>query len=114
MNAAIINDINYCKYVKPTQLAVSMGSAGELHAFSAADTPRYFRKATILGKKSLDGTSNVGAVHIGASGAEDEQPYTVNAGDEIILEAPVGAKWDLRDWSGVADENSDGLVIIYS
>jgi len=73
-----------------------------------------FQKAIILAKKSLAGTNNVGNVRLAVSGVPDEQPLTLEPGDEITLEAPFGQYWDFHDWFLSVDNDNDGVVVIFS
>lgn len=116
MNAAIINDINYCKYVKPQTLLIENISASPGVAVQLSATPVYFRKAVLRGAADVSGTANADTVMIGTSQDDDEQPYPIPPNGERILEAPTGAKWDLRDWyaSPAATTGTNGLIITLS
>lgn len=112
MNAAIINDINYCKLTTALQFVQTNTAAGVPVALTA--NPTHFRKATVLGKKALDGTVNVGNVNIGPSATASQQPYVIAPGDEVELAAPLGAKWNFADWFLDTLNDGDGVVVIYS
>lgn len=96
----------------PTQFLKAIAAAAPPTALAAAQT--FFRKATVLAKKSLSGTLNVGNVRIGASAAAGEQPYELAPGDEVVLQPAVGQKWNFQNWYLDVDTDDDGVVVIYS
>ena len=98
--------------IAPLQFAKTSTAAAVPVALTAV--PKAFQKATVLGKKSLDGTDNAGDVRIGASATANQQPYQLGPGDEVILEAPFGRSWDLAQWFLDVDTDGDGVVVIYS
>jgi hypothetical protein len=111
MNAAIINDINYCKLLRPQQfLVVGLTSDG---VFPLIGVQKEFRYALVLGVKDLAGTANTGNVHLGLTNNSNEQPITIAPNDTYVLPMPPGAKGDFRDWYAVLDSDGDSLVIIY-
>jgi len=73
-----------------------------------------FQKATILGKKALAGTNNANPVKIGPSASAGQQPYVIEPGGEIVLEAPFGKKWDFINWYLDPQTAGDGVVVIYT
>lgn len=111
MNAAIINDINYCKLFVPQQFLKTNLAASAPVALAASQT--YFRYALLLGCKALDGTNNVGIVQIGASATASQQPIIINPGDTYVLPAPHGAKFDFQNWYLDTLNDADGVVAIY-
>lgn len=112
-SVAIANDIGACIYVVPLQLLKTSTTVGTPVKISS--TAIYFRKATILAKKSLAGTNNTGNMLLGLGSTTITLPYSLAPGDEVILEAPVGAKWSLSDWYiDPATTSGDGVVVIYS
>jgi hypothetical protein len=111
MSTAVANNLDCCVYCKPTQLLVNKNISDGIAPVSA--TPLYFRKATVLGVKSLTGTNNVNAVKIGWSSAANQQPYVVATGTEIVIEAVLGAKLNFADLYMVVATDGDGLVFLY-
>ncbi len=110
---AIASDINCCVPATPQQFLVTQ--ADHTAAPKAlASTRTYFRRATILACKALDGTNNTGDVQLGPSASASEQPFLLAPGDQVSLEAPTGAKWDFEDWYFTVASDGDGLVVIYS
>jgi len=96
----------------PAQFLKPNAAASPPVALTAAQT--FFRKATLLAKKSLDGTVNVGNVRIGASANANEQPFELAPGDEVTLQPAVGQKWNFQNWYLDVDNDNDGVVVIYS
>ena len=108
----LANDIANCVAATPLQFAKPSSTPGTPVALTATQT--FFRRATILAKKSLAGAANTGDVRIGPSATASQQPYVLAAGDEIVLEAPLGAKWNFQSWYLDVDNSGDGVVIIYT
>jgi hypothetical protein len=96
----------------PTQFLKTSTAAAAPVALTAVET--LFRKATVMAKKSLDGTVNVGDVRIGASATASQQPYLMAPGDEIVLQPAFGQNWNFQDWYLDVDTNADGVVVIFS
>lgn len=111
MNAAIINDINYCKLATPLELLKTTTVAASPVAIASTQT--FFRFALLMGCKALDGTLNTGVVKVGASATASQQPITINPGDTYVLQAPVGAKFDFQSWYLAVASDNDGVVAIY-
>lgn len=108
----VSNDIQACKYSIPTLLKCHPEDTNEITRFSPA--PIYFRKATVLARKA-DGGSNTGDVKVGFDPSnESNLPYTLSPGDEVVLEAPLGSKWNFFDWVMVMYNEGDGVIAIYS
>lgn len=112
MNTAIINDINYCKLTSPIQFAVNTNIATGPTPLSA--TQRYFRYVVITAVKDESSAANTGAVKLGASATASKQPITLNQGDSYVIQAPVGSKYDFRDFYFTVANDGDGLVVIGS
>jgi len=109
MNAAIINDIAYCKRGAPAQFVVNANVTDGPKQFSA--TQKEFRYAIVTALKTLAGGANTGAVKIGASANASEQPISLNPGDAYVLPWAAGAKFDFRDWYFAVANDGDGLVL---
>lgn len=113
--ATISNSLTGCVEATPAQFLKPSSTPGTPVKLTAAQT--YFRKATIKAVKTLDGlsaTANAGDVVIGASATASQQPITLAPGDEYTIEAPVGAKYDFRNWYLDVANSGDGVVVIYS
>jgi hypothetical protein len=111
MNAAIINDINYCKRGTVGQFVVNATIAAGPTQFST--TQLEFRYAIVTALKTLAGGANTGVVKIGPSANVSEQPIALNPGDSYALPTAPGAKFDFRDWYFAVATNADGLVVQY-
>lgn len=94
------------------QLLRSVAVAGTAVAFGAGIS---FITARIVAVKSLTGiVPNVGNVYVGASGAGRNQPIVLTPGDSITISAPALYLFRFQDYFVNADNNGDGVVIIYS
>lgn len=111
---AIVSSINYCEYVKPTQLLVQTTVAAGPTQLSTSQL--YFRKATVMAAKSLageGGTANQSNVFVGFASAASQQPFILAPGNERTFEPPNGAKWSLADLYLVVSADNDGVVVLY-
>lgn len=106
------NDIAINVPTVPVQFARVNNTPGTPLALTQFQT--FFRKAKIIAKKSLSGAANTGIVKLGPSAAVNEQPFELFPGDEITLEAPLGAKWSFTSWYIDVINAGDGVVVIYS
>jgi len=109
---AIANDIQCCIYDKPVQALITM-AAGDPPG-PMASLPTYYRWALLYGFKSESGTNNVGTVKVGWNSGANKQPIAVAPGGLVVIEAPLGAKWNLQDLYMDVANDDDGVVIVYS
>ena len=87
---------------------------------SAAVTPArltvtnntHFRVATMTGKKAPR-TNNDNSVFLGLDDENDSQPHEISPGEEIIIQAPNGEKYDLNDFYLDVVTDGDGVIITY-
>ena len=87
---------------------------------SAAVTPArltvtnntHFRVATMTGKRAAR-TNNTGIVFLGLGSVNDSQPHEISPGEEIIIQAPNGEKYDLNDFFLDVVTGGDGVIITY-
>lgn len=112
MNVAIANNIHNCVLCTPGQFVITTTGVAGITPLTTAAT--HFRKAILMAKKDLTGTDNADIVALGPSAEANEQPIVLQPGDSYVLEAPLGAKWDFRDWNFLVAADNDGLVVIYS
>jgi hypothetical protein len=108
---SISSDIDSCKACTPTQTLATLAAGTTAQSITATDT--YFRRATLLAFKTQGGGANTGDIKLGAANTYANLPMTLAPGDEISIEAPLGAKWSLKDWY-FGGTIGDGLVVIYS
>lgn len=114
-STAIANNISSCIASTPSQILKTNGTPGTPVALTAAQT--YFRKAIIIAQKTLDGlagAANTGNVAIGASGTAAQQPILLTPGDSYVIDAPIGGKYDFRNFYLDVANAGDGVVVIYS
>ena len=97
--------------VVPTQIIKTVTATATPEALAADGT--FFRMATVIGVKAAR-TNNAGIVYLGIGATNDTQPYAINPGESITIEAPVGAKYDLNDWYLDVLNAADGVAVIYS
>lgn len=73
-----------------------------------------FRSAAVIGVKSFSAagkpTANAGDVYLGVT--RNRAPIKVESGKFVVIEAPLGETYDLRDFWLVADNAADGLLFI--
>ena len=105
----ITNTLAGCTLENEGQLNPKIAVANTAVAFAAAGT--YFRRAIIIAQKDLNQTANTGVVYVG--NAANHQPYTLNPGDLMTLEADTGAKRDFGSWYLLGANVGDGLAIMY-
>lgn len=110
--AQMQNSLANCLVEAEGQFQVSSNAGGRgnnAKQFAAAGS--YFRQATIVAQKGLDGTANVGTVYIGTTSAS--QPIALTAGQSWELDADSGGKRDFGSWWISADNLNDGISIQY-
>ncbi len=79
-----------------------------------------FHQATIIARKSLDGSAgggvNAGSVYLGYSSAAGEQPLELTPGDQVLWKGPGNGKGmdDLKNIFLTVANNGDGVVVIYT
>ncbi len=95
----------------PTQITKTVASSTTPGALAADGT--FFRKAILIGKRGAR-TNNSGTVYLGIGGTNDTQPVEISPGAVWSIEAPLGEKYDLNDWSLDVDISNDGVIVIYS
>jgi hypothetical protein len=78
----------------------------------SATTNIYASRITILGKPSPRG-ANTSTAYIGTTAGDSTQPYPVTSGGEVLIVAPEGSVFNLRDWYVDVGTANDGLTIIY-
>jgi hypothetical protein len=81
-------------------------------AFSVV--PLWFREAQFIAVKTLGGTANTGNVRAGASATLNELPILMEPTDNWSIKAPLGCRYDFRDWYFSVATGGDGIVVIYS
>ena len=108
---AIVNRLMSCEYCVPRTLSKTVAAIGTPERISLTD--EYFRKATIMGLKA-DRTANTGIIYLGVGATNDTQPFAIAAGAVIYINAPVGSRYNWKDWWLDAATAADGVVILYS
>ena len=78
----------------------------------SATTNIYASRITILGKPSARG-ANTSVAYIGTTSGNDTQPYPIPTTGEVLITAPEGSVFNLRDWWVDVGTANDGLTIIY-
>lgn len=114
---AIASNLDYAVPVTPRQFlrnADIVDGPTVLGNNNVTGAGEYFRSATILGRKSLDGTANTGSVKLGLSALASKQPYVLTSGASITIEAPLGSKFRFDGWYFVVASDGDGVVVIWS
>lgn len=109
VSASITNTLALCALESEGQMQITVATAGTAVAFAAAGT--YFRRAIIIAQKSLSRTSNTGNVYIGIGSAN--QPIALAPGNQYEIEADTGAKRDFGSWFVNADDDGDGISVLY-
>lgn len=107
VTASLTNTLQNCALESEGQNQVSF--AGVAIHFAAPGT--YFRRALIVAQSSLARAANAGNVYIGIGAAN--QPITLAPGSVFEIEADTGAKRDLGNWYLSADNDGDGISLIY-
>lgn len=84
-------------------------------AIAAASKP--FRKAKLIAQQDLDGlgpaTPNAGNIALGGGSAVvANQGMLLAPGDEIVIEAPVGERWDFNQLYFDVASAGDGLAVV--
>lgn len=95
----------------PTQIIKTVAATGTPEALAADAT--YFRTA-LIGALKAARTANVGIVYLGIGATNDTQPFALNSGEWLTINAPVGQKYDLNDWVLDVLNAGDGVAVIYS
>lgn len=106
-SASITNTLTLCALETENQIQVSY--TGTPVQFAAAGS--YYRRMIIIAQKSLSRTANTGNVYIGIGATN--QPITLAPGTVWTLEADTGGKRDAGSWYMSADNNGDGITILY-
>lgn len=109
---ALTNTLAACTEAIPGQFAITNPNNATRVAFAAAGN--YFRHATVTAQRDLAGTPNVGVVRFGVSNGANLQPVLLNPGDQQVIDAPVGCKYDFAKWFLAVATNGDGVAIIFS
>jgi hypothetical protein len=112
ITATMSNTLAGAAAASPTQFAKTVASAGTPESLTAGASN--FRKALLYAYKTVARGANTGNVRIGVGPAASSQIIQLSPGDEYIIEAPTGAKFDFQDWYIDADNNGDGVVVLYS
>ncbi len=94
-----------------SQLLTSIPGSGVPTAISA--TPLFVSKATFIGYKDLNGTPNSAIVKLGTVITASQQPYPVQVGGEVVIQAADQCEFNLADWFFTTASALDGLVVIY-
>ncbi|MGB7767433.1 MAG: hypothetical protein WBN22_01070 [Verrucomicrobiia bacterium] len=116
--AQLANSLASCVQAFPGQALVTVAAAGTPVPF-AADAGTFARTIICIPQKTVapvskGGAANAGAVYVGVAGnAANKQPLPLLPGVPFEFQADTGAKLDLSSFSLDADNNGDGLVIIY-
>lgn len=97
--------------IVPTQITKTIAATGTPEAIAGNGT--FFQSALVMGKKAAR-TNNIGVVYLGIGGTNDTQPFDLNPGEVITINAPVSKKFDLNDWYVDVLNAGDGVVVIYS
>jgi len=95
----------------PTQITKTIAATDTPEALAADGT--FFRRATLIGKKSAR-TNNAGIVYLGIGSTDDTQAIEISPNEVKGIEAPPGEKYDLNDWYLDVLNAGDGVIIIYS
>jgi len=77
---------------------------------SATSAP--FTYANIQGKKTPR-TNNTGIVYLGILGTNDTQYISIAIGATLIIQAPVGMKFDLNQFYLDVATAGDGVAVVY-
>jgi hypothetical protein len=116
--AQLQNSLASCLLTSPNQSLVTVVAAGTPVSF-VAQAGTYARTVICIPQKTVapvskGGTANTGTVYVGVAGTGvGKQPLPLLAGVPFVFQADTGAKFDLSSFSLDADNNGDGLVIIY-
>lgn len=110
--SAVTNSISNCIAAIPAQF-LKTHNTGAASALTGAQT--YFRKAVVIAKKTLAGTTlNAGNVYLGFSSATNEQLIELEPGGEYVFEPPSGAKWNFQNLYLKVLTNGDGVIVYYT
>lgn len=93
------------------QLIKTVAAAGTPEKISA--TSIRVRQATLIGNKAAR-TANTGTVYVGPGATDDTQIYSIASGEVgAVLQSPDGGLIDLSQWYVDAENNGDGVSVIY-
>ena len=95
----------------PTQITKTVAAAGTPEALAADGT--FFQSATYIGIKAAR-TNNAGTVYLGIGATNDTQIIPIAPGEQGVIQAPPGQKFDLNDFYLDVETAGDGLGLIYS
>lgn len=116
--AQLQNNLANCILALTNQTLVTVAAAGTPVAFIVL--PGTFARTLIcipqktVAPVSKGGAANTGTVYIGVAGTTaNKQPLPLLPGVPFVFQADTGTKFDLSSFSLDADNNGDGLVIIY-
>lgn len=93
-----------------SQVITTNSSTSVPTALSTTDI--WFTRATVLGLKAAR-TANSGDVYIGPTSSNDAQPFKVLSSGEVVIQAQVGTKLNLKEWYLDVTIANDGVVIIW-
>jgi len=93
------------------QIIKTVAAIGTPEALAADGT--FFQSATYIGIKAAR-TNNAGTVYLGIGATNDTQIIPIAPGEQGIIQAPPGQKFDLNDFYLDVETAGDGLGLIYS
>lgn len=105
--ATLTNTLANCALEAENQAQLTYNGA----AVQFAPAGTYWRRLIIVAQKSLDRAANTGNVYIGLGAAH--QPITLAPGAIWTFNADTGGKRDLGSWYMSADDDGDGISILY-
>jgi hypothetical protein len=114
----LANSLSNCALASQSQALVTVTTAGTPVAF-VVTAGTFARTLICIPQKTVapvskGGTANTGTVYVGVAGTgANKQPLPLLPGVPFVFQADTGAKFDLSSFSLDADNNGDGLVIIY-
>lgn len=95
----------------PTQIIKTVAATATPEALAADNS---FFVTALLGGFKAARTANVGVVYLGIGATNDTQPFALNSGEWLDINAPVGQKYDFNDWYCDVLNAGDGVAVIYS
>ena len=66
-----------------------------------------------MGRSGSPRTTNTTTVWVGPMSGNDLQPYSVDPGSEVVIQAPPGHWIDMSNWWFDVTTANDGLIVIY-
>lgn len=105
---SIYDDESRAAKRKVTEFKVTIASTATIGALASQDV--WFRKATIWGLKNWQ-TDNAGDVFVGGSSSAGENHRKIYKGGYIVIEAPLGSRFNLADFYLEVATNGDGVVV---